>query len=57
MKAFHVFHSLFYRYFRAGFSSGVNAPNSLHLADECKLKFGCMCRFVHWKTGGQTPEL
>lgn len=57
MKTFPAFHSLSYGYFRAVFSSGVNMPNSLHLADECKLKFGWMCWFVHWKTGGQTPEL
>lgn len=32
---------------RAEFSSGVNMPNSLHLADECELKFGWICWFVH----------
>jgi len=57
MKAFCVFHSLPYRYFRASFSSGVSMSNSLRLADECKFRFGWMCWFIHQKTGGQTPEL
>lgn len=47
MKAFCVFHSLPYKYFRARVSSGVNTPNSLHLADKCKLRFGWMCWFIH----------
>lgn len=47
MKAFHVFRSLPYKYFRARFSSGVNTTNSFNLADECKLGFGWLHRVIY----------